>query len=102
DARAVDDRVTVVELAVQLAERGDLGRAHEGEVLRPEENDLPLAGLVLVGEVLERGVEVVRDDALQVQFRKLVTNCQPCAYLYLVRCTRRPFRRDVRMLPRGH
>src|ERR1700754_1145382 len=36
-------RVAILELVVQLAECGDLSRAHEGEVLRPEEHDPPLA-----------------------------------------------------------
>ena len=40
---AIDHGVAVVEIALELAEAGDLGRADEGEVLRPEEHDLPLA-----------------------------------------------------------
>src|SRR5690348_15477615 len=37
-------RVSGLELLLQPAECRDLGRADEGEVLRPEENDFPLAG----------------------------------------------------------
>ena len=44
-ADAVELRVAVAELLVELAEGRDLGRADEGEVLRPEEEDLPLAGV---------------------------------------------------------
>ena len=40
---AIDHGVAIVEVAVQLAEAGDLGRADEGEVLGPEEHQLPLA-----------------------------------------------------------
>jgi hypothetical protein len=50
---AVEHRVAVLELAVQLAEGGDLGRADEGEVLRPEEDDLPLAGVGVGGNLLK-------------------------------------------------
>ena len=47
---AVDHRVAVGEIATELAEAGDLGGADEGEILRPEEHDLPLA---LVGRLVE-------------------------------------------------
>ena len=40
---AIDHRVAVGELAIELAEAGDLGGADEGEVLGPEEDDLPFA-----------------------------------------------------------
>jgi hypothetical protein len=38
-------RVAVGEVGVALAELGDLGRAHEGEVERPREHHEPLAGV---------------------------------------------------------
>ena len=47
---AIDDRVAVGEIAGELAEARDLGGADEGEVLRPEEHDLPFA---LVGRLVE-------------------------------------------------
>src|SRR5205085_11973010 len=48
--RAADqDGVAILEIVLQVAVADDLGRADEGEVLRPEEDDLPLA--VRLGEV---------------------------------------------------
>ena len=41
--RADQDRVAIGEIALEIAIADDLGRADEGEVLRPEEQDLPLA-----------------------------------------------------------
>ena len=46
-------RVAVGELLIQLAERGDFGGAHEGEVHRPEEVDLPLARVACIRDRLE-------------------------------------------------
>src|SRR5205809_4870410 len=51
---AEQDRVALLELLRELVEADDLGRADEGEVLRPEVDDLPLAGKALFGEGLER------------------------------------------------
>ena len=45
-AHAEHLRAAVAELAVELAEGRDLGRAHKSEVLRPEKQHLPFAGLV--------------------------------------------------------
>ena len=56
--RRRDLRVAVGELAVELAEGGDLGRADEGEVLGPEEDDLPLALVGLVVDLGEGGLGV--------------------------------------------
>ncbi len=67
DADAEDLRIARFEFLVELAERGDLGRADEGEVLRPEEHDLPLSGKAIVGEGLEGSVEVVRDGAFELE-----------------------------------
>src|SRR4029077_8110811 len=44
------------ELLLELAEGGNLGRADEGEILRPEKHDFPLTGEAVVGEGLERVV----------------------------------------------
>src|SRR3954470_132980 len=66
--------VAVGELAVQLAESGDLGRAHEGEVLRPEEHDQPLALERTVGELGERLLRIGGNDGLEVEGGKLIAN----------------------------
>src|SRR5579883_292398 len=73
---AVHDRVALVEFLVQLAEGGDLGRADEGEILRPEEHDLPLALVGLVVDRLERGLGVAAHHGLEVEGRELVPNRQ--------------------------
>src|SRR3546814_15499330 len=46
-------RVAVGELAVQGVEADDLGRAHEGEVLGPEEVHAPLAAERRVAQLVE-------------------------------------------------
>src|SRR5665213_526773 len=53
-------RAAVAELAIELAESRNLGRAHEGEILGPEKHDLPFAGLVGAAELLERIAGVIR------------------------------------------
>jgi len=60
DAGAEKLRVAVEELLIELAEGGDFGGADEGEVLGPEENDFPLAGVAFVCDLLEGlfGVEI--------------------------------------------
>src|SRR5580704_1480052 len=73
---AVEHGVAIVELAVEPAEGGDLGRADEGEILRPEEHDLPFAGIALVGNVLEGGPGVGAHHRLEVEGRKLVADRQ--------------------------
>ena len=77
---AVDHRVAIGEVAVQLAEGDDLGRADEGEILRPEEYDLPLAGVGLSGDFGECGVEVEALGpalhGLEVELREGVANRQ--------------------------
>ena len=55
DGSAENLSVTVCELFVELAECSNLGGAHEGEVLGPEEDDAPLACVVVTGD----GGEVV-------------------------------------------
>src|SRR5205814_9856206 len=56
---AQQHRVALGELTRELVEADDLGRADEGEVLRPEVDDLPLAGEALLGDGLERGDAVL-------------------------------------------
>lgn len=45
--------IALFELAGELVEADDFGRAHEREVLGPEVNDLPLAGAAFLGDRLE-------------------------------------------------
>src|SRR4029453_4547355 len=73
---AVDDGVTLVERLVELAEGGDLGRTDESEVLRPEEHDLPFAGVALVGHLLEGRLRIGAHHRLEIEGRKLVANGQ--------------------------
>src|SRR5262249_19862834 len=75
-ARAENLGVTFEELAVLLSELRDLGRADEGEVHRPEEDDLPLAREVLVGDVLELLALLQAHRRLEVERGKLVSNGQ--------------------------
>src|SRR4029077_1278581 len=76
DRGAINDGVTVVELGVELAERGNLSGADEGEVLRPEEQHFPLALVRFVGDALERLVRVDRNDGVEVKCGKTVTDGQ--------------------------
>src|SRR5581483_8732218 len=59
----------------------NLGRADEGEVLGPEEEDLPLARVVLVGDLLELLALLEADGGLEVERGKLVSDAQHCALL---------------------
>ena len=81
-----DLRVAVLELVIELAERGDFGWTHEGEVLRPEEHHPPLALVVVAGDRREvvaglLGVDlgqVATDQRGQPVGGELVTDCQQC------------------------
>ena len=75
-ARAQHLRVAILELAVLLAELRDLGRADEREVLRPEEDDLPLARVVVVGDVLELLALLEAHGGLELERGELVSNGQ--------------------------
>ena len=74
--------VAIGELVVQTTEGSDLGRAHEGEILRPEEDHTPLAGVVVAGdggEVVVRllGVhlrQIAADDRSQVVGREFIAD----------------------------
>ena len=70
-ARAEQLRVARLKLLLELAEGGDLGGAYKGEVLGPEEHDLPFAGKALVGDRLERLLRVAADHACQGELGKL-------------------------------
>src|SRR4051812_35762826 len=60
-AAAEDLGVAISEFAVHLAEGCDLGRADEGEVLGPEEIQLPLAFVILVSDVFESALDLAAD-----------------------------------------
>jgi hypothetical protein len=67
-------RAAVAEFAVELAESRNLGRADKGEILGPEEHDLPFAGLIAALELLERFVGIVRYHTGQSIRGKLLSN----------------------------
>ena len=75
-AAAEDDRVTIGEFAVQLAEGGNLGRADEGEILRPEEIDLPLVRIGVLVDLGKRVLQVGRNGRLDLERGELITNRQ--------------------------
>ena len=77
-AAAEDLAVAIGELAVQLAEGGDLGGADEGEVLGPEEVQLPLTGIGLFGDCGEcLGLVLVSGDGgSNAVARKFFANLQ--------------------------
>ncbi len=74
DADAQQLRVTRLELAVELAEGCDFRRAHEREVLGPEEHDLPLALEAVVAEGLEGAVQIAGDHTLELEAGKLLSD----------------------------
>src|SRR3546814_3364787 len=76
DRHAIDDGIAVVEVTVQLAEGSDLGRADEGEILRPEEDDLPLALVAVAGDVGEGGLRVGGNHGLEIEGWELVADGQ--------------------------
>ena len=79
DGDAEQLRVARLEFLLELAEGGDLGRAHEGEVLRPEEHDLPLARVKLSWVKGWNALcQVVRDDAGQRDTREISVQCPAC------------------------
>ena len=51
--RTKHDSVEFLELSKSVVESKDLSGADEGEILRPEEDDLPLAGIRLARDVHE-------------------------------------------------
>src|SRR6516162_9987420 len=67
-------RIACTELLLEPAESRDLGRADEGEILGPEEHDLPLAGEAIVREGLEGVLAVVRDDTGEVEFGEMTAD----------------------------
>src|SRR5690606_34949752 len=72
DRAAEHLRVAVREVAMLLAELGDLRRTDEREVLRPEEDHEPLAGIASARDGLEGGVQVLGHGGLQRKLGKLV------------------------------
>src|SRR6185436_12840590 len=75
-ADAQHARVPLLEVAVALAEGGDLRRTDEREVLGPEEHDLPLAGLVLARDDLELLALLQAHGGLQLERGKTVSDGQ--------------------------
>src|SRR2546423_1705955 len=67
DADAQRLAVPVVEIAIALAERGDLRGAYEGEVLGPEEHRLPAPGKVVAGQAPDLAVLVQAHRRLEVE-----------------------------------
>jgi hypothetical protein len=58
-------RVAVGELAVQLVEADDLGRADEGEILGPGEEDQPFPGIAGIGRRREGGLGSLPETAVR-------------------------------------
>ncbi|MCY1465331.1 hypothetical protein D9M71_834620 [compost metagenome] len=79
---AEDHGVAVFEVLAQLGEGLDLGRADEGEVLRVEEDDLPLAVKAVLRQRFERRDAVffvvveARLHASDLEFRQFLTDAQ--------------------------
>jgi len=74
-AHAEHLRVARRKFLVQLAEGRDFGRADEGEVLRPGEENSPLALVAGVGDVLLEVVVIAGNNADELEFWKLMTYC---------------------------
>src|SRR6185437_471265 len=70
-----DLAIAVLELGVEIGEALDLGRTHEGEVLRVEEHAKPF---VLVGAVVDLGESLVEvfdgHGGFQVEMREVVAD----------------------------
>jgi hypothetical protein len=67
-------RVTILKLVIEFAEGGDFGGADEGEVLGPEEIDLPLIFEILIADSLKRLSLFEAHGGLQGIGRELVSN----------------------------
>ena len=76
DARPQNLGVTSGEFLGLATEFGDLGRADEGEVLRPEEHDEPFALVGRVRDVCESVRDVIGDGCLQIEGRKFLTDAK--------------------------
>src|SRR5882672_8088389 len=75
-ARAQNLRVAVDEVFVALAELGDLRRADECEIHRPEKDHLPLAAVRALGDLLKLFPFLQTHYSVQFEIRKLLSNCQ--------------------------
>ena len=73
-AAAKDLRIAIAKFLVQLAEGGNFRRADESEILGPEEIDLPLAGVVFVGDGFEGGIFIGADGCSDTEVRKFLAN----------------------------
>jgi len=74
--RCEELRVAVTEIAVELVEADDLGRANEGEILRPGEDDEPFAVIAFVRHRRESGLHIGAGDGGQREGGELVSNTQ--------------------------
>ncbi len=79
--RADQHGIAIREILFQAAVADDLGRADEGEILRPEEHDQPLTGIGFVGNLREIGLVVRAGHGGQVEFREAIANGQHCEHL---------------------
>jgi hypothetical protein len=82
-ARAEHLRVARGELGVGPPELGDLGRADEREVHRPEEEHQPFAGVALVRDLLKLLPRITAHDGLNAKRGQLVSDGQHVDVLLL-------------------
>src|SRR6516162_4862513 len=73
---AIDHRVTVIEVAIELAEAGDLGGADKSEVLGPEKDEFPFSRVACLRVILEGAGGVGRNHALDGEVGEFVANGQ--------------------------
>jgi hypothetical protein len=72
-ARCATPAFAVLELLVELPECGDFGGTNEREIFRPEEEDLPLTLVVLVGNGFECVVFIGTDGCSKTKIRELLS-----------------------------
>src|SRR5215510_8202903 len=75
-ACAQDLRVAVDEVLVALAKLGNLCRADEREIHRPEKDYLPLALVRALGDLLKLLLLLQTNYCIQLETRKFLSNCQ--------------------------
>src|SRR5215475_10902669 len=74
-ACAQDLRVAVDKVLVALAKLGDLCRADEGEIHRPEKDHLPLASVRALSDLLKLLPLLQTNYRVQLEIRKFLSNC---------------------------
>src|SRR6266540_3799789 len=75
-ARAQDLRVAVDKVLVALTKFGDLCRADEREIHRPEKDHLPLAQVRALGDLLKLLLLLQTNYRVQLEIRKFLSHCQ--------------------------